>query len=246
MPWYNSVTGEHVYSPSDEDKQRDELIYKPSVYAKEELPTWSEVYEEFYLGKQYTYSINDPNDQTMDPYWKIPHKKFLIATVCNQFNKMIFEDGLKDEILSELSKEFCTEITGLKFTCGKLFYPDICIKCTKDNDEVFNNITTIYTIPNPSGKPNPFITSNCHRENITEINDVIELHPIIRIIDKEFGNIAKVPKVNDEHFNIIIDVMIKRFKEYFEGDIGWKDSDGNLIEGDPVSHGCTGAGYTTK
>ena len=94
MPWNKDINGDPKYDLS--------------VYAKEELPTWSEVYNEFYKQKMFSYSITDPSQQTIDPYWKIPHMKYIIMTVCNQFNKMIFEDGYKDEIIKKyISNEKC-------------------------------------------------------------------------------------------------------------------------------------------
>lgn len=241
MPWYNAVTKEHVPSPSDDNINKDELVYKPSIYAKEELPTWAEVYEEFYLGKQYFY---DPNkDEEIDPYWKIPHKKFLIAVVCNQFNKMLYEDKMMYNICKELTREFCTPIIGLQFICRD--------SCNFNSDifdhSFFETISTIYTFPLPTGKDNPFITNNHHRTDITSLNCKFYIVPVLKLNDPDISKPIVYPvHYTRDHFSEIMEIMIKEFKQYFTGDIGWKDSNGKLIEGDSGCRDCTGAGYCTK
>ncbi|MCM1220104.1 MAG: hypothetical protein NC548_37000, partial [Lachnospiraceae bacterium] len=52
--------------------------YTPSIYAKEELPTWNEFYNEFYKSGNYTYD-GGKDVFEIDPYWKIPRKKYLLA-----------------------------------------------------------------------------------------------------------------------------------------------------------------------
>lgn len=235
MPWYNAVTGEHVYSPSDSNINKDELVYRPSIYAKEELPTWSEVYEEFYLGKQYSYDSRNPEDNNnFDLYWKVPHKKYLIAIVCNQFNKMIFEDNLKDQIIEEINKQLGFNILNLQFT----IYPLHCHYIVLDPDKQ----PAIYSIKMPNGSNNPFMLTKYNRIDISDFNSM-DLNAIIEIDDGD--GVHTIRYGNGDEFNTIIEVMIKPFKDYFTGEIGWKDSEGNLIEGDPSCRNCTGAGYCT-
>ena len=231
MPWYNNITGELVKSPSDDDKQKDELIYRPSIYAKEELPTWAEVYEEFYLGKIFDYDPDNPDHQTKDPYWNIPHRKYLLATVCNQFNKMLFEDQEKDKILSKLSDKFHTKMTGLCFVCRENWLPV---------DDVLNFTPSIYTFPMPNGKTNPFITSNNKRIDISKMTGYICIDPVY---------IYDIPSDHRDEFaniNNFIDIMMDQYKSYFNGDIGWKDHNGKLIDENISCRDCTGAGYRCK
>lgn len=271
MPWFNSTTGEHVYSPSDYNGL-DELKYKASAYVKEELPTWSEVYEDFYLNKIFTYD----GESDMDLYWKIPHNKFLIAVVCNQFNKMLYEDNLKAEILEELNKVF--KLTSdpivvpnpISIINNQLMYTatisygkkelkitdeitDICFNCGDENTRmrfvadfqqqgasIFNQLPKIYTIDLPNGKPNPFIRSYENRINVNDIGDNISLWP--HVLHNNGKGLTSLSPSSDE-FNIIINVMIKRFKEYFDGIIGWKDQNGKLIgETCESCKTCNGAG----
>lgn len=218
MPWIDPITNQPVYSPSDSDKSTMDLKYVPSIYAKEELPTWAEVYEEFYLGKQFTYDPNNKFDQIMDHYWKIPHKKYLIATVCNQFNKMILEDGYKDDIIKELSSTIHPNISDIRFYCNQ--------------ESSVNNTNVIYTFPLPSGKSNPFIIPNNNyiRYDITKYIGDMRIFPILTFSFNEDEN-PYIPQYDKIQLCIdIINIMIKPFKEYFEGEIGWKNKNGELIE----------------
>ena len=231
MPWYNAVTGEHVYSPSDSNINKDELIYRPSMYTKEELPTWAEVYEEFYLCEQYDFNPMIPIHQVTDPYWKVPHRKYLLAIVCNQFNKMIYEDNLKDQIIEEVNKKISDRIVDLQFTVYPIEYHYIS-----------SDTPPIFTITMPNGSKNIFITSNYSRVDIDTINSM-KINAILEIPTADGSHTIRY--ANQNEFDIIIEVMIKPFKDYFTGDIGWKDPEGNLIEGDPSCRNCTGAGYCT-
>ena len=55
MPWKIDNNGEQVYIASK--------------YAKEELPTWAEIYEDFWLNENFAYSEKEGNDK--DLYWNI-------------------------------------------------------------------------------------------------------------------------------------------------------------------------------
>ena len=247
MPWYNSVTGEHVYSPSDSN-QKDELVYKASIYAKEELPTWSEIYEEFYLNKCYSCDINKKEDQLIDLYWKIPHKTFLISVICNQFNKMIYEDNLKDKIIDKLNHNIDKEIVGIRFKYGTMedIYYHIIEYSHVYQNKVFDNAPSIYTIPMPNGKPNPFITSKHHRLDVSQIQYPNRIYPVLQVKSTKLDGYAIYsPNIDTKDFEIIISIMMEQYIEYFSGTIGWKDNDNN-IEYNNSSRHCTAAGYDTK
>lgn len=81
MPWIKDENGT--------------TTYKVSLYTKEELPTWNEVYNEWYQ------NVYDEN--ILDTYWKIPKQAYLNAIICNQFNKMVFEDGYQTELIKFLN-----------------------------------------------------------------------------------------------------------------------------------------------
>jgi hypothetical protein len=112
-------------------------------------------------------------------------------------------------------------------------------------NEFFENVYEIYTIPLPTGKQNPFIVSKNNRVDVSKLDGNLFLFPIMDMsIDDE--NRLSTPNHQHNIFNKVIDIMIEMYKEYFEGDVGWKDSEGKLIEGDPGCRSCTGAGYDVK
>ena len=247
MPWNKDINGDPKYNLS--------------AYAKEELPTWSEVYNEFYKERIYIYSNIDPDHQVIDPYWNIPHRKYLIMTVCNQFNKMIFEDGYKDALIKMINENIYEEVTDVMFICKSVIM-FICKSIhyieTMDfiDGFVYHNDFNppIYTIPLPNGKSNPFIISKDRlRISSKDIIGTTWLFPVI--ISKDNDNIINhiyapnhtgviMHEKEQEDFDAIIEFMMKPFKEYFEGDgVGWKDKDGHIIEGEPKITSCNGVGY---
>lgn len=234
----------------DKDGSRE---YKVSAYAKEELPTWSEVYDEFYKRKSFIYFPDKEEDQVLDPYWKIPRLKVLLATVCNQFNKMIFEDDVKNEMLKSLyaDNDYCRNPVDIRFICEiddavncKINWSQILIK---KNVGMFLP-PPIYTIPLPTGKRNPFITSKRERININDISTPMSVYPIISYKPEDGSTVFYAPVYIDDMqrdgYMRVLESMMKTFKDYFEGSgIGWKDKDGNLIESDPMKRSCDGVGY---
>lgn len=252
MPWKINKSG---------DKK-----YQVSMYAKEELPTWAEIYEEFYQKKSFVYDPKNKDHQELDLYWKIPKRKYILATVCNQFNKMIFEDGFKDDMIAMINKDIVSDCCDIRFSCEPIenFDPsgmhDDDIQTNYDTfvDSWKNAIDSqfvgrheappIYNIPLPSGEDNPFITSKHPRTNINTISTPLCLFPIIKLHNtgSEYSIFTPLPFKSDscEDYNMIIAFMMSQFKDYFEGsDIGWKNSDGTVIESDPMKRSCDGAGY---
>lgn len=187
MPW--------IKDNNNEDK------YVASKFAKEELPTWNEVYNEWY--KKYRddlYTFKAERDAEIDTYWKIPKKLFLLAAVCNQFNKMISEDDFRFDNM-----------------------PSIRFALSPDFQDQFDEFPTIYTFKNPRGNENPFITSS-PRHLITK-NEDCEM--IILYKSDSFG-IQKNENIFIKNF--IVNKFMKPFINYFENGIGWKDENGNIIE----------------
>jgi hypothetical protein len=90
----------------------------------------------------------------------------------------------------------------------------------------------IYTIPNPNGTVNPFIIDRgVERINVKETTIVDPYFictmrkPMMRQ-NKEFFYVYQSNYIFDE----IINYLFKDVIEYFENGIGWKDSEGNLLE----------------
>lgn len=228
MPWIITENGERKYSIS--------------IYAKEELPTWGEVYDDFYLKKSFIY---DPVEhQELDLYWKIPRRKYLLATVCNQFNKMLFENGIRKDLINFLNKkDICRNIEDIRFICETVESYDIEYEKFLGSDTA----PPIYTFPLPSGLNNPFIISNHPRIDINTIDTEMMIVPIIkRCCDDKNDNFIYIPRIDDwskKDYEVIIDFMIRPFKTYFEGTrVGWKDEEDKLLQ-DLKNRNCNGVGY---
>lgn len=172
--------------------------YIPSLYTKNELPTWDEVYNEFYKKELFFYDPKNPKDKyDLDPYWKIPRKLYLFATICNQFNKMLFENNYKDTVINFVNMEFLKELNNndSPFHGYNFNLLDIRCKCgpptppiiSKDNlhkdvmllstyNDCFNidmdKPPMIYTLPHPKNIPDIFITNNHKRQNISQFTDI--------------------------------------------------------------------------
>ena len=200
----------------------DEREYKPSLYTKEELPTWAEMYYEFYQKKLYHTIKNDE----IDPYWNIPRSLVLLSICCNELNKMLYEDGKRNDILEKF------ELTDIRFLISSSVLDDL--------EEGYHGVPPIYTIPLPTGKENPFITNNHPRIDVS----IISKNPIpgrneasIELYIQKENSFDIYCNYESGIFNDIIDVLMKDIIEYYSGDRpGWKDKDGKTIESD--NKGC--------
>jgi len=206
-------------------------MYKPvymnkgiSIYSKDELPTWDEMYQ-FYKKNIFDMFINS-TDNEIDPYWKYPRELILLALVCNQFNKMIFEDGVD---ITPLIDKY--NLKMFKF----LIYP-----CSGRIIESKVVPPPIYSIPHPeTGKLSIFITNDHPRFSIGDF----------QVFYPEEDRICLSAAFNrDPHLewenNIVrdaIDLLMKPIVDYFENGIGWKDDNGKLIPYERVNH-CQGVG----
>lgn len=266
MPWTTDENGERKY--------------KVSLYAKEELPTWGEVYEWLKTKGSLIYVPSDVETHGIDPYWKVPSLKYKLAIICNQFNKMIFEDGMLPELLDSLhNAELGGIITDVRFVIEPL--NKIMLKHVKlagnfsdAYNEYFNEMIhrfsvgdvntppPIYTVPLPTRENNPFITNDFPRTNINDLNDFpLMIMPILNtIVTMNDGNIfhhVYVPdpiiqlQINDDNesrsftneiYTHIIAVMSRKFRDYFENGVGWKDENGELIEKESDKPLCQGVG----
>ena len=212
MPWYVDANGQRKY--------------RLSMYAKEELPTWSEVYDEFYMNQYYddrTY-YTDEMLTKIDPYWKIERYKVLLATVCNQFNKMIFEDGYKSILQKAFEQERyyedeagrSVELVDIIFTCDPYTGRE-----GNPRYDTLNVAPPIYTIPLPTGKPNPFIIGKHPRSDITKFTDPLEFRAIIDLdtgVD-EYDYMQIVPGAKSPTgylFDWLLELMMQPYKEYFK------------------------------
>lgn len=246
--------------------QDGEVKYIVSKYAKEELPTWNEVYNEFYLSGHAFYNSEHPHQQELDPYWKLPRLKVLIATVCNQLNKMLYEDGYRKGLLEHLSKDAGEwgKVIDAKFILepipdyldkmqaatsereAQMIYEHHLVDWVRFLDSKFIGINCpppIYTIPNPNGTPNPFITNDHPRIDISTLAGELKIQAVLKRDNGTTDTVNSAIEVyspldTDQHFvcqyKEIMAFMIRQYRSYFDGVPGWKDRDGNPIPADKI------------
>lgn len=220
MSWINDENGERKY--------------KLSAYAKEELPTWGEM-EEFINKGIFFYDPNDENHIKEDLYWKVPRQLYLLSIVCNQLNKMIFEDGWRDKLIKFINDNIDKEnIIDVRFILGlpneinyiMQYYSDIQESENSDTKIDLNPIASIFTIPLPSGDDNLFICNDISRINIKEIVDKenkLELYPHICFKRGSWQYCVKQKNRSKDISKRIFDFMFEPYVEYFKDPIGWKD-----------------------
>lgn len=206
MPWIIDQNGNKKYKLSD--------------YAKEELPTWAEVYEDFYLNKIFVRD-NFIQLEDIDPYWNIKRRLVLVGMICNQFNKMIDEDGYKEELVEQFKLLYPSyyNIDTIQFRFDRKPVAE-----TSSYGELVIIPPPIYSFKNPNGIENPFIISNRNRIFIDDNYDdnvIMEIQITFKYTDNHKKQVLFVSDVFDiDTFNNIIEIMIKPFKEYFENNIG--------------------------
>lgn len=242
MPW---TTNEH-----------GERVYKVSAFTKEDLPTWAELYDEWYGNRVTNFSRADP-DQKVNQYWGIPQNQFLLVTACNQLNKMIFEDGKREDLLKFISDTIMADAFDVRFTCeplpvfdemeGNDAFESSWATFTNNLNCVLNTLPPIYTIPHPKGLPNPFIDEKWSRINCTD-RDVMVLRPVVMFKRTESAHYLYAPSgdeaVQADDFWNIIGFLMKDVIDYFEGEgVGWKDQNGHLIDSGAVENRCKGVGF---
>lgn len=254
MPWKKDDNGERVYVPS--------------VFAKEELPTWAEIYE-CYSKQIDFYGPRLLGHNTPDPYWRFSRRQYLIATLTNQLNKMLYEDGTDDpsfdpddrywtpmmnsavDYIDDVFKDYiqnkAIKIHSIHFDCYAWGW-DI------DKGDIHkydypNTLFKIYTFPNPKSVPNPFIIDKGYtREDVSKyIHHPMFLHPVIVYVEtdtpgmpiKECHIGRNVPPTDMLRWGLI-GLMLSELKKYFEGEgVGWKDDDGHLIDGEQQPTKCS-------
>ena len=188
--------------------------------------------------KDRTIDPSDPRWHEIDPYWKIPRWLYLNATVTNQFNKLLFEDGYRVVLLDKLAskgilvnKDGNSAIVDIIFTCDPF---------TGDEElphySSLNTIPTIYRIPHPKGIHNPFETEH-PRVDITKYTQPLIFRAVIdidtsEVTDERFS--GKNETLYDifeysypEIFNEIIEIMMEPLKQYFEKYAGAKQHGSN-------------------
>lgn len=172
-------------------------------YCKDELPTWHEIYYDFYLKDSFCY--NNEIDSDLDLYWKEPRKKVLLGFICNQLNKMIFED-------KTISLEFVKEL----FNNNKIinFY-----FLLSDDIEVSTDLPpAIYSLKIPSTKQFSIFSSSHKRKDISLIQRNFEIKLILVESPYDF----QIINYTDDKFRKVLITVIEPVIDYFKEPIGWK------------------------
>lgn len=183
------------------------MPYSPSKYVKEELPTWAEIHE-WHDGKWTTYDpVCDMEDK--DFYWKIPIRLKLLALCCNQFNKMILEDGYDSKISKLLKDEYFIDSHAIFFEL-------------RDMDLIDPPYST-YMIYSLQERYNPFIQN-------PGIRKVVDPHHYYRMnLVIIMNNGSKLIEFPVSVIQDVYEILCAEVEKYFREPIGWKDEDGNLI-----------------
>lgn len=209
----------------------------PSIYHKECLPTWDQMYNEFFLNKMFTYDPASKDQQDIDPYWKRPHRKMLLGWACNQLNKMIFED--KVNVVPFANEEFKIECDEVRFTL---------------TDDKLSSLQQTEEECIEKGIPPPII--ECDMPSSLGMKSLFSTgHPSVNIDMYNYYTYLTVcmyKRKIPQHFCTttyhkfqlfqVIAFVMKSIITYFERGIGWKDEHGNVIPSEPASHNCQGAG----
>lgn len=218
-----------------------EDVYKPSIFVKEDLPTWNEFYYEFCINMSSCRRYDSDNEyDEEDKYWIIPRRLYLLATACNQLNKMLWEDGMMDKVIDYIYKVFNMKVDWISFILIEdkdIVYDEeghICIS----SDSIYETIGREKFIESFIGDREVyFMDKSIKRFDITRCQQasmVIKASKSLDYGDATFY-IDDIDLYDDKIFymNSIIDFMVQDIKKYFENGIGWKD-----IESSKEHKGC--------
>ena len=178
-------------------EENGNAIYKASPFTKDTLPTWNEIYHEFYK-KKITKYLTD-KDTELDKYYQVPRNKVLVAFMCNQLNKMIFESD------SSL--------------CGKYFFELIWWNKYKDvANQKFEKdyFPTIYEISNMAYETSLFKLKDYEYKDLRDSR--WDLFLSLYSLSSE----KWIPDIMEEYWDVIHHLLEPVIK-YFENGVGWKD-----------------------
>lgn len=218
--------------------------YQASIYVKEILPTWSELYDEFYQKKHYTYQVDQ--DTELDPYWKMPHVRYLLGIVCNQFNMMLYEYHMLPGLIQQihtLGFDHITNLAAVQFICCPAKFIPVTDIFQKHHLG-YEMTPPPYQLQYPNGNENPFYLPHVAYIPFEEYypNQDLILMPVLSSKRSDASNFTQpaqsyftYPNLDPILYQGIIDWMMKDVIQYFEGEgVGWKDSAGHIIDRTPL------------
>jgi hypothetical protein len=214
-----------------------ERVYVASIYDKDCLPTWDEIYNKFYKQQMFRYDPNNSDHKlSLDAYWNRPYRKMILGWMCNQLNKLIFEDGID-------AVQFLRNKHGVPF--HRVYFvlaeedPSQEDAIFMDNMDHYFQLETapeIYSCKIPSTNEYSVFSSEHPHVNIDELDGPIR---IIALTSNKMG----ISMGSTEQFWELVTFVLKDVINYFENGIGWKDDDGKVIPSDQCCKKCEGAGF---
>lgn len=229
-----------------------------SRYAKEELPVWSEIWEQFALNRAYDYDPDNPAHNLPAPdssrpevilnshdiYWQQPHRKLLLGWMANEFNKLILEDGRLNEIREELNGIILANLDTIAL--------DPTVKVSINvTDIIFDIIGVhtatpaelyrwVYTQLSPTTKTRSIFASSEPSVDMANIRDRVELAmELILDINGAVMRVKLRPTVDDTLYMMIVDKILEPIRIYFDEPVGWKDEG---YEPQPLTRRCLDMG----
>ena len=251
MPWIKNADGT--------DK------YIVSLYAKEELPTWDEIYNQFWKHEVFEYDpynndhmiegipeSSDPGEliKRMDLYWKLPHRQVLLGWICNQLNKMLFEDGQRDrmiEVATNVLEIACNDIRFwlLEVNPNNAFYDLSMMDIESGIIKVGTDTPPpVITCELPSTGQRSMFASKHPSVNIKTFTYRFKLGIVLRESNTDRPRPYVILTSDNPNHRYIISELLTDVRNYFEGDrVGWKDIDGNVMPTQaPLKRGCDDSG----
>lgn len=199
------------------------LYYEVSKYVKEELPTWDEFYHDFYQQKQYRY---DPTIHTeADLYWEMPRRLYLMSIACNQINMRLFEFNEMPTVIQQLNSAYYHYIDHVNPIIFQGLYAVLQYDgCDIDRIPTYHITREKYV--------NPFVQAYKSRLDVRSLVEKPCALIFVGIINGE----REVIDPDNYLYDMIMDIQMARYADYFENGVGWKDEDGNVITSPPIDH----------
>lgn len=174
-----------------------------NIYCKDDLPTWHEMYYEFWNKKMFSFNPLEENE--IDLYWNVEHNRMILGFACNQLNKMIIEN--KVELLDFIKKLLNdNEIKNFYFILSN------------DIEVVEEQPPSIYALKIPSTKQFSIFSTSHKRKDLALIDKRVEL----KIITIKNSYDFKIIDINDLNFIKILNKIMTPIIDYFSEPIGWK------------------------
>ena len=151
MPWIKSKDGSMSYKASN-------------TYFKADLPTNAE-FLDFVEGKNYSYTYSEKLED--DRYWEVHKQKRLLSVCCNQLNKIIFEDELKDKLLEYLDEGHKAKYIDVRFIIGDGITMSDAILNISNTHMMADTPPNVYYVKKVEN--DPFVSMSTH--NRTDITD---------------------------------------------------------------------------